>query len=181
MPFYQKQLRLSKNNYLGRRAYFVTLCTQNRTTFFSELSATSWLRQKLIAAAAEFKFALHAYCVMPDHVHFVCEGLAETCALDNFVKSFKQRTAYEFNKTKHTGLWQGRYYDHILRPNESIEEVACYIWWNPVRKALCAHPHHCPFSGSQTLDWMKSSSAAPQWQPPWKQSMAHGLQPAPEL
>src|SRR6266481_9894571 len=26
------------------------------------------------------------------------------------------------------------YYDHILRPSDQIEDVACYIWWNPVRK-----------------------------------------------
>jgi hypothetical protein len=23
------------------------------------------------------------------------------------------------------------YYDHVLRPAEHAEDVACYIWWNP--------------------------------------------------
>jgi hypothetical protein len=60
-----------------------------------------------------------------------------------------------------------RYYDHILRPNEVIEDVACYIWWNPVRKGLCEDPRLYPLSGSQTIDWMKKSPRT-NWTPPWK-------------
>jgi REP-associated tyrosine transposase len=168
VPFYKKQLRLQARDYIGRRTYFVTVCTENRAAFFSDPATGRWLLEKLIAAVAGLNFVLHAYCVMPDHVHFVCEGLADTCNLIQLVEGFKQRTAYEFSKTRSRRLWQRRYYDHVLRPNECVEDIACYIWWNPVRKGLCAEPHHHPLSGSQTLDWMKTSSLAPRWQPPWK-------------
>jgi putative transposase len=168
VPFYKKQLRLQASDYTGRRTYFVTVCTENRVKFFSDTPAGRWLLEKLIAAAAGSDFALHAYCVMPDHVHFVCEGLADACNLIKLVEGFKQQTAYAFSKKHRIRLWQRRYYDHVLRPNDSIEDVACYIWWNPVRKGLCAVPHQYPLSGSQTLDWMKHSSLAPRWQPPWK-------------
>jgi REP element-mobilizing transposase RayT len=165
---FKKQLRLqAPSDYTGRRTYFVTVCAENRATVFSDRATGRWLLEKLIASTAGFNFALHAYCVMPDHLHFVCEGLADT-NLVKFVDGFKQCTAYEFSKTRGTRLWQRRYYDHVLRPNESVEDVACYIWWNPVRKGLCAEPHHYPLSGSQTLDWMKTSTLAPRWQPPWK-------------
>ncbi len=105
---------------------------------------------------------------MPDHVHFLCEGLSDTSDLVQFVDAFKQRTAYEFKKTHGGRLWQMRYYDHILRPKEVIEDVACYIWWNPVRKGLCDDPHVYPLSGSQTIDWMKHRSPRTNWTPPWK-------------
>ena len=105
---------------------------------------------------------------MPDHIHFLCEGLLDTSDLVRFVNAFKQRTAYEFRKTHASRLWQMRYYDHILRPKEVIEDVACYIWWNPVRKGLCGGPHLYPLSGSQTIDWMKHSSSRTDWTPPWK-------------
>jgi len=176
VPVYKKQLRLPHSEYIGRRAYFVTVCTEDRATYFSDPATGRWLLEKLIATAAGSTFALHAYCAMPDHVHFVCEGLTDTCNLIKFVEGFKQRSAYEFSKTQHHRLWQRRYYDHILRPSDAIEEVACYIWWNPVRKGLCVDPHQYSLSGSQTLDWMKHSSLAPQWQPPWKLVEA-GLQP----
>jgi len=99
-------------------------------------------------------------------VNFVSETLADTCDLIPFVDEFKQQTAYEFSKTRATRLWQRRYYDHILRPNETIEDVACYIWWNPIRKQLCTNPNEYPLSGSQTLTRMKQSANAPQWHPP---------------
>ena len=105
---------------------------------------------------------------MPDHLHFISEGLSDTCDLVKFVDAFKQRTAYEFSKLHRERLWQRRYYDHILRPNEAVESVVCYIWWNPVRKGLCAQPNSYPLSGSQTIDWMKTSSVPTNWKPHWK-------------
>lgn len=105
---------------------------------------------------------------MPDHLHFLSEGLSDTCDLVKFVNTFKQQTAYQFRKMHGTRLWQRRYYDHIMRPNEPLEDPACYIWWNPVRKGLCDNPNLYPLSGSQTIDWMKRSSAPAQWTPPWK-------------
>jgi putative transposase len=176
VPVYEKQLRLPAGEYIGRRAYFVTVCTENRAKFFSDPVTGHWLLEKLLAAAARFDFSLHAYCVMPDHLHFLSEGLADACDLNKFVEGFKQRTAYEFSKTQHDHLWQRRYYDHILRPSDAIEDVACYFWWNPVRKKLCAQPHQYPLSGSQTIDWMKHSVTTPKWRPPWKPVEA-GLQP----
>lgn len=168
MPFFQKRLRLPADHYLGRRIYFVTIGTERRATFFANQSTGRWLLNQLLENAAQQSFSLHAYCVMPDHVHFLCEGISDTSSLLRFVNTLKQRTAYEFRRKHGSRLWQMRYYDHALRPKEVIEDVACYIWWNPVRKGLCPEPHLYPLSGSQTIDWMKRSSSRTEWSPPWK-------------
>src|SRR2546421_3215013 len=140
MPLFMKQLRLSRTDYIGRRAYFITICTENRAPSFSPERTGPWLLEKLFATASSFDFLLHAYCVMPDHLHWVSEGCKDTCDLIKFVDLFKQRTAYEFTREQRSRLWQRRYYDHILRQSDAVEDVACYIWWNPVRKGLCANP-----------------------------------------
>ena len=168
MPFFKRPLRLPSSEYRGRRTYFVTLGTENRAKFFEDLSTGRWLLARLIEVAPGFNFSLHAYCVMPDHLHFISEGLSDTCDLVKFVDAFKQRTAFEFGQLRRERLWQRRYYDHILRPHEAVEDVACYVWWNPVRKGLCAEPFSYPLSGSQTIEWMKSSSAQTKWKPSWK-------------
>ncbi|MGB2593147.1 MAG: transposase [Candidatus Acidiferrum sp.] len=167
MAFFKKRLRRPAEHYRGRQHYFVTVGTERRATFFADRLRGEWLLRHLVETAAQRNFSLHAYCVMPDHVHFLCEGLSEASDLVQFVDAFKQRTAYEFKKTHGERLWQMRYYDHILRPKEVPEDVACYIWWNPVRKGLCGEPHLYPLSGSQTIDWMKHSSGT-NWTPPWK-------------
>ena len=96
---------------------------------------------------------------MPDHFHLLAEGLHDRSDLSEFIRVFKQRSAFAFRKshrhpavvaglqTRATTLWEMSYYDHILRPSDRIEDVACYIWWNPVRKKLCARPQEFPFSG----------------------------------
>jgi REP-associated tyrosine transposase len=168
VPFYKKRLRLPPDHYLGQSIYFVTLGTENRATFFSHLPTGHWVLEKLLTMAAESSFRLHAYCAMPDHLHFLVEGLSDSSDLVKFVDGFKQRTAFEFSKKHGKRLWQRRYYDHILRPNDAIEDVACYIWWNPVRKGLCVEPNVYPLSGSQSIDWMKRSPTATIWKPPWK-------------
>ena len=168
MPFFPKRLRLPSDHYRGRLIYFVTIGTEKRAPFFADSTAGQWLLRHLLEIAARQNFWLHAYCIMPDHVHFLCEGLSETSHLVKFVDAFKQRRGYEFQKKHGTSLWQKRYYDHILRPKEVIEDVACCIWWNPVRKGLCADPHDYPPSGSQTIDWMKKGYSGTDWTPPWK-------------
>jgi REP element-mobilizing transposase RayT len=105
---------------------------------------------------------------MPDHSHVLAEGLHDRPDVREFIRVFKQRSAFAFRKSHRRRLWEMSYYDHILRPSDRIEDVACYIWWNPVRKQLCARPQEFPFSGSQTIDWIKRSSAVPSWSAPWK-------------
>jgi hypothetical protein len=106
--------------------------------------------------------------LMPDHSHVLAEGLLDRSDLREFIRVFKQRSAFAFRKSCRRRLWEMSYYDYILRPSDRIEDVACYIWWNPVRKRLCARPQEFPFSGSQTIDWIKRSAAVPSWSAPWK-------------
>lgn len=96
--------------------------------------------------------------------------MADGCALVKFVDAFKQRTAYEYRQSHRRQLWQTRFYDHILRSADAVEDVACYIWMNPVRKGLRSDPSLYPLSGSQTMEWMKCRSSSTMWMPPWKKS-----------
>ena len=110
--------------------------------------------------------------LLPDHLHFLAEGRDEQSDLTEFVKLFKQRSAYYQRLSTPYQLWQNRFYDHILRHADSMLEVACYIWMNPVRSGLCAGPREYPLSGSQTIDWMKMKEIASSWTPPWKDTEA---------
>jgi putative transposase len=168
VPFYLKRLRLSPQNYRGRRLCFITICCADRRPVFANLAVGRWAMTHLAGLAAHHSFSLHCFCFMPDHLHFLTEGISDDCDLVKFVDTFKQRTAYEFRRSHRRQLWQTRFYDHILRSADAVEDVACYIWMNPVRKGLCADPQLYPLSGSLTIDWMKRGLAKTEWIPPWK-------------
>lgn len=158
--------RLSPENYFGRQTYFITICCDRRIPHLSSHATSERVLRLLLAAGQSFR--LHAFCLMPDHVHILAEGCSDNADLREFIRLFKQRTAYEFRRACGQLLWEKSYYDHILRSSDVVEEVAAYIWWNPVRKRLCVSPDEFPFSGSQTIDWIRRSSRAPEWSAPWK-------------
>ncbi len=105
---------------------------------------------------------------MPDHLHAVVQGREPTADLRKLVENFKQPTGYVHQQERGRTLWQGRYYDHILRRSDAVEDVACYVWWNPVRAGLCKEPQEYPLSGSRTIAWMKTASKRATWSPTWK-------------
>ena len=168
MPFHRKNIRLPASRYRGKQIYFVTLCCEKRRPIFANESIGHWLITRLLGSAAKDAFAVHAYCVMPDHLHILAEAINESCDLIRFVSSFKQQTGFTYEKRFDRQLWQSRYYDHVLRKAEATDAVAWYIWLNPVRKGLCLAPQDYPLSGSLTIDWRNRCTAAPLWSPPWK-------------
>ena len=89
MLLYNKYPRLPAENYLGRRIYFVTICSAERRPVFLDHSLGCANLAKLIEVAAQHAFSLHSYCLMPDHLHFVAEGLTDGSDLVNFVHLFK--------------------------------------------------------------------------------------------
>ena len=82
---------------------------------------------------------------MPNHLHILVTG-TEDAPLVRFVQHFKQATGH-----RHPGLWQRSYYDHILRYEETIEDVAWYIWGNPVRAGMVADALDYPYLGPREM------------------------------
>ena len=64
------------------------------------------------------------------------------------VLTIKMKSSRFYLQTTSDPLWQKKFYDYILRPEDSPEQVAWYIWLNSIRKGLCtqlnATPTHSP-------------------------------------
>jgi len=102
----------------------------------------------MLRTAEKFGFAVYAYCLMPDHVHFVLLGSRDDSDLKVFVRSWNTQTGYAWRRIHRGGLWQGGYYEHILRSEVSIYFAAQYVAMNPVRAGIVADPAEYEFSGS---------------------------------
>ena len=174
--FKRKDIRLATGRYQGRNLYFVTLCFDNRRRFGANPRVASWLIASLRKNAAMCSFFIHAYCVMPDHMHLLAAGASDESNLTKFIESFKQETAVDFARRTHRRLWQFKYYDRILRASDAVVRVAWYIWLNPIRQGLCGTPADYPFLGAFTQIGVKllNSSVAPEWLPPWKEQRSDG-------
>jgi REP element-mobilizing transposase RayT len=83
---------------------------------------------------------------MPDHIHL----LIQDSDVIDFVRLFKGKmTPKAFSLEPAQKLWQRSFHDHALRNEESINQIAAYIWENPVRSSLVEAPDMYSWSGSE--------------------------------
>ena len=172
MVFHHKNIRLPRESYVGKQWLFVTLCCAGRHKYFVRNSFCSWFLRLLAANAAAHSVSVHAYCFMPDHVHLLLEGLQPTSDMLELLKAVKRKSSAAFLRKTGQPLWQKKFYDHILRRNDSPDAVAWYIWMNPVRAGICQQPQDYPFLGSLTGLSTNARALFDVWLPPWRNTYA---------
>jgi putative transposase len=150
VPF-KRVPRLRSFDYLGANRYFLTFCTWSRQLVFLNEDPVAQVTTHLSQTAADRRFAVIAYCYMPDHLHVLVEGCAIDSSLTEFVRAFKQRSSFHWRHCCGKTLWQRSYYEHVLRNEESTLDVARYILENPVRAGLATRVKDYPYVGSMTL------------------------------
>jgi putative transposase len=170
----RKEIRLPRDQYTGTKTYFVTICCEDRRPIFLDANRAKTALDALKRVSEAMGFLVHAYCLMPDHAHFLVEARSATSNLIKFVAQWKQSTGFAFRQELPRRFWQRRFYDHILRRPEDSDAVAWYIWMNPVRKGIVAEASQYPFSGSFTVEWPKNPPANERWVPPWKEQPRTG-------
>jgi hypothetical protein len=105
-----------------------------------------WLREPSIATIVENAllygettrgfYHLHAWVIMPNHVHAVFEPKSELPAT---MRRLKGKTSRETNRhLGRTGLpfWQDESYDHWIRSSKELEDVIAYVENNPMKAGL---------------------------------------------
>ncbi|HVT14064.1 MAG TPA: transposase [Fimbriimonadaceae bacterium] len=95
------------------------------------------------------RFTLHAWVVMPNHVHVLLTPL-ENVALEEILRTQKSISSTRINKLlgQQGRLWQPDYFDRLIRDEKHFNGVVHYIEWNPVKAGLCVDP----------ADWAWSSA-----------------------
>jgi putative transposase len=112
----------------------------------------AWLR----AAARQYKVAIHAYVLMPDHVHLLATP-SDEAGLGGMMQWIGRYYVPWFNqKYSRTGtLWNGRYKTSLIDAEQYFMQCCRYIELNPVRNGLVAraadypwssYPHHAGLS-----------------------------------
>ena len=78
------------------------------------------------------RYRLHAWCVMPNHVHVIVEPLGAN-PLSKIIHSWKSFTANSINRRLGLSgaLWQADAYNHIIRTQKEYEYQVRYVWHNP--------------------------------------------------
>jgi REP element-mobilizing transposase RayT len=138
--------RLKDFDYTGPLAAHLVFVTRRREGLFSNPDLANVCLDSLLRSCRDFSVDLVAYCLMPDHVH-VLVVVPEGASMKEFSRRFKQLSGYALKQRIGDFAWQTSYYDHILRKEEALLDVALYIWENPVADGLAETWMDYQFSG----------------------------------
>ena len=81
-------------------------------------------------------YALHAFAVMPNHVHLLVSLSVPLPKLTRSLKGITAKRANEMLALTGRPFWQEESYDHLVRNQQEFERIRFYIEHNPVRAGL---------------------------------------------
>ena len=123
---------------------FITISSYKKQPILE--SRCKLIKESWKAAKEKFKFNISAYCILPDHIHYILEldNIFEYPKIIGFMKwYFSKNIDSDFKspnflpdskrKKKEKGVWQRRYYEHTIRNDEEFQVYTDYIHYNPVK------------------------------------------------
>jgi putative transposase len=128
-------------------AMHITQRGNNRGDCFRKESDYLVYLSHLHELAAGLDCAVHAYCLMTNHVHLLLTPpTGKACIL--LMKNLGQRYVQYFNRTHgRTGsLWEGRYHSCVVESARYALACHRYIEFNPVRAGIVSDPRAYPWS-----------------------------------
>ena len=81
-------------------------------------------------------YHLHAFVIMPNHVHLLIQPKAPLPKITRTIKTFTARQANRILGRSGTRFWQEESYDHWVRSGDEFRRIINYIERNPVAASL---------------------------------------------
>jgi putative transposase len=164
--------------YVPGGTYFFTLVTYRRQPLFKAPEARRLLGNIMRKYAVNLPFQTIAIVLLPDHIHCLWSLPTEdvdysirwkkikrdfTCA---WLEHGKKELAVSNSRRKRggRGVWQRRFWEHVIRDELDLERHCDYIHYNPVKHGYVKQPWDWTWStfrrfvaaGQYPRDWGKT-------------------------
>jgi putative transposase len=116
--------------------YFVTFLTWQRRRLFVVDNYARLFLKTLYGYRRQGAFRLHAFVLMPEHVHLLLTPLGDVTlerALQLIKGGYSRAFGLEFGPKE---IWQRGFTDHRIRDAGDYESHRVYIHQNPVKRGL---------------------------------------------
>jgi len=156
-------------------SYFFTVVTEGRAPILCTDRARPLLRHAIHEARKRLPFKIDAFVLLPDHLHAIWNlpvGNNDYSKRWSMIKRLftqawlgaggnERRTSDSRDKNRRRGVWQRRFWEHLLRDEADFEKHCDYIHFNPVKHGHVTCPHAWPYStydrfvreGYYAADW----------------------------
>jgi putative transposase len=145
--------------------YFVNFSTWQRRRLFVVESYARLFLKTLYGYRREGKFALHAFVVMPEHVHLLLTP-SENVTIERAIQLIKGGYSHALGSEigRKREIWQRGFTDHRIRDSNDFMHHREYIHQNQVVRGLVTVPSEYRYSsaypGFKLDPWPPAAKAA---------------------
>jgi putative transposase len=142
--------RLARATFPANGVWQVTTRGVERRRVYLRHEDALWFMTLLWQAVANRNLRGLVLCLMPNHYHFVVEGVREhlSKALHRVNGVYAQSFNERYGRSGH--LWGDRFALWQIRDDEHLVATCKYVLANPVRAGLCERPEDWPWSWSRS-------------------------------
>ncbi|NML46533.1 transposase [Ramlibacter sp. G-1-2-2] len=150
--------------------YFFTLALEDRTSglLVREIEA---LRAAYAAVQRRHPFETIAICVLPDHLHalwklpegdqdFPLRWQQIKHGFSHSVPAVESRRLSQVSR-REKGIWQRRFWEHLIRSEEDLRRHVDYVHFNPVKHGHARRVQDWPFSSFHR--WVERGDLPVEW------------------
>lgn len=155
--------------------FFFTLVTNGRRRFLCTPHARKILREAILECRAERPFQINAMVLLPDHLHAIWSlprgdtdyskrwGIIKSIFTKNWLNSGGSESSIsEARQKEHRrGVWQPRFWEHIIEDGDDFERHFDYIHFNPVKHKLVRSL--CEWEWSTFHRWVREGVYPQHW------------------
>lgn len=123
---------------------FVTVATRNRHPLFETSRIAELFIDTLLHYRTLGHYKLHAYVVMPDHVHLLLTP--QSISLEHAVEIIKNGFSYRLDSE--APVWEHGFTGYSVANIRDLEVVRAYLHQLPVRAKLVTSAEHYPHSSA---------------------------------
>ena len=174
--------------YVPGGTYAFTVVTAERAPIFRDPRAVACLVGAMRKVRGKHPFETLALVVLPDHIHclwslprgdsafprrwqWIKSEFTERWVADGGVEQARSESQSDRGDR---GVWQRRFWEHVIRDEEDLGKHFDDIHFNPVRHGLVRHPSEWPSStfarhvrlGAYPSEWGAAEPPTPSRMPP---------------
>lgn len=123
--------------------YFFTVVLEDRQSSLL-IDYIAEFREAFAETKQFYPFETVGICVLPDHFHMIMQLPENDEAYSLRIKSIKHNFSKRLNTLHKTpniskanrreaGIWQRRFWEHLIRDDEDLANHLDYIYYNPVK------------------------------------------------
>ena len=161
--------------YVPGATFFFTVVTNERRTFLTDPISRHCLRQAFVEVRRDWPFTIVAIVLLPDHLHTLWTqpendgdySVRWRRIKEHYPESYLSQGGKEGYRSpsrvrrKERGVWQRRFWDHLIRDETDLERHFDYTHYNPVKHGYVTSPADWPYSSFHR--YVQAGFYAPSW------------------